>query len=142
MLLYIVVLCAIVVFFRQELGRIFKKFDNKYYLNVFILLLTLSFLNIKYHYELIHFFRFISYNINHIRVQFSRILLFFHINSQNKVFFIYLFPALIYFFCLYFPEYYRKKYPSQIYAEQVWTVKVAFYLFLILLMMIFSLTIH
>jgi hypothetical protein len=69
-------------------------------------------------------------------------LLFFHMSSENKVFFIYLFPALIYFFCLYFPEYYRKKHPSQIYAEQVWTVKITFYLFLILLMMIFSLTIH
>ena len=139
-LLYVVIFCAILVFFRQEINRLIQRLDRIIYLNIFIILALISFLNLKYYIEVHRFLHILNYNIANLSQKFYHFLGFMHLNIHNQMIMVYLFRWVICLLFLFYPRYYQQKYPSQVYATQVFTVKIVCYVSLTLLMMLFAVT--
>lgn len=139
MAVWFVLLLIIYIFFRPELTQWASQSYQKHpYLMLMLLLIALSYFSWEKYEHLTSVVQFILYNIQKMQNFVAHEMQLYLKHAQSVYTFNVLIRAVLFGFLLYFPEYYRKKYPSLVYKDQVAMVKRVCYFILLLLVMIFS----
>lgn len=140
MAVWFVLILIIYIFFRQELTKwATQSFEKHPYLMLMLLLIVLSYFSWEKYEHLTSIVQFIYYNIQKMQ-NFVAHEMQDHLKHAQSVYtFNILIRAVLFGFLLYLPEYYRKKYPSLVYKDQVVMVKRVCYFILLILVLIFSL---
>ncbi len=140
MAVWFVLILIIYIFFRQELTKwATQSFEKHPYLMLMLLLIVLSYFSWEKYGHLMSIVQFIYYNIQKMQ-NFVAHELQDHLKHAQSVYtFNVLIRAVLFGFLLYFPEFYRNKYPSFVYKDQVGMVKRVCYFILLILVLIFSL---
>lgn len=139
MAVWFVLLLIIYIFFRQELSKLASQSYQKHpYFMLMLLLVLLSYFSWEKYEYFLSVVQFIIYNIQKMQNFIAHEMQQYLSHSQSVFSFNVLIRAILFGFLIYFPEYYRKKYSSLVYKQQVDMVKIVCYFIVLLLVIILS----
>lgn len=139
MAVWFVLLLIIYIFFRQELSKWASQSYQKHpYFMLMLLLVILSYFSWEKYDYFLSVVQFIIYNIQKMQNFIAHEMQQYLSHAQSIYSFNILIRAILFGFLLYFPEFYRKKYPSLVYKQQVDMVKIVCYFIVLLLVIILS----
>lgn len=122
----IILLFTFIIFFREEVLAILKKFEKYPYALMGFIFVTVNYFLLWNADNINHFIAFISYNVLSLkRVIYhllSYVFTFQQIDSVSNI----ILRALIFGFCIFYPYYYEKKHASLIYRTQSYTINVIY----------------